>query len=152
MKIFCLLRSSSFPPASAADAPPPAPLVAPLSGPKIFVLSPIPGNQFDVDWYFYSPAADVSEGGYAALLAFAAHYGHPLAISMPRYRGLSSFSSFGNYLPFLRCPSSHPLTRARASVFVPTFFVQCLPCLYIWWFGVGFPSFTFFFSGFFSGS
>ena len=68
------------PPAPAADAPSPAPAATFLSGPKIFVLSNLPGNQFDVDRYFYSPAADVSEGDYAALLAFAAHYGHPLAI------------------------------------------------------------------------
>ncbi len=37
------------PPAPAADAPSPAPAAATLSGPKIFVLSPLPGNQFDVD-------------------------------------------------------------------------------------------------------
>ena len=68
------------PPAPAADAPSPAPAAAPLSGPKIFVLSPLPGNQFNMDQYFYSPAADVSKGDYAALVAFAAHYGHLLAI------------------------------------------------------------------------
>ena len=68
------------PPAPAAVAPPPAPVAASLSGPKIFVLSPLPGNEYDIDRYYYSPAADVSEGDYAALLTFAAHYGHPLAI------------------------------------------------------------------------
>ena len=66
--------------ASAAGSHPPALAAASLSGPKIFVLSPLLGNRFDVDWYFYSPAADVTEGDYAALLTFAAHYGHPLAI------------------------------------------------------------------------
>ena len=60
--------------------PPPAPAAASLSSPKIFVLSPLPGNRFNVDWYFYSPATDVSKGDYVALLTFAAHYGHPLAI------------------------------------------------------------------------
>ena len=68
------------PPTPAAVAPPPAPAAAFLSGPKIFVLSPLPSNKYDVDLYFYSPAADVSEGDYAALLTFTAHYGHPLAI------------------------------------------------------------------------
>ena len=69
------------PPAPAAVAPPPAaPAAASPSGPKIFVLSPLPGNEYDVDRYYYSPAADISEGDYAALLTFAAHYGHPLAI------------------------------------------------------------------------
>jgi hypothetical protein len=66
--------------ASVACAPSPALVAASLPGPKIFVLSPLLGNRFDVDWYFYSPAADVTEGDYAALLTFAAHYGHPLAI------------------------------------------------------------------------
>ncbi len=70
----------SPPPAPTAVAPPPAPAAASLSGPKIFVLSPLPGNKYDVDWYYHSPAADVSEGDYAALLTFAAHYGQPLAI------------------------------------------------------------------------
>jgi hypothetical protein len=69
------------PPAPAAVAPPPAaPAAASPSGPKIFVLSPLPGYEYDVDRYYYSPAADISEGDYAALLTFAAHYGHPLAI------------------------------------------------------------------------
>ena len=68
-------------PAPAAVAPPPAaPAAASPSGPKIFVLSPLPGYEYDVDRYYYSPAADISEGDYAALLTFAAHYGHPLAI------------------------------------------------------------------------
>ncbi len=70
----------SPPPAPSAIAPPPAPAAAFHSGTKIFVLSPLPSNKYDVDRYCYSPAADVSEGDYAALLTFAAHYGHPLAI------------------------------------------------------------------------
>ena len=71
-----------FPPAAppAAVVLPHTPAAASLSGPKIFVLSPLPGNKYDVDRYYYSSAADVSEGDYAALLTFAAHYGHPLAI------------------------------------------------------------------------
>ncbi len=67
-------------PTPPANAPPPAPASTSLSGPKIFVLSPLPSNKYDVDWYFYSPVADVSKGDYTALLTFAAHYGHPLAI------------------------------------------------------------------------
>ena len=35
-------------PASAAGAPPSAPVVASLSGPKIFVFSSLPGNRYDV--------------------------------------------------------------------------------------------------------
>jgi hypothetical protein len=48
-------------PGSAA-LPPPTPAVAPASGPKIFVLSPLRGNRYEVDRYFYSPAADVTGG------------------------------------------------------------------------------------------
>jgi len=68
------------PPAPVAVAPSPIPAAASLSGPKIFVLSPLPGNKYDVDRYFYSPSADVTVGDYVALLTFTAHYGHPLAI------------------------------------------------------------------------
>jgi hypothetical protein len=68
----------SFP--GLAALPSPAPAVAPASGPKIYILSPLPGNWYEVDWYFYSPAADVTEGDYTALISFAAHYGQPLAI------------------------------------------------------------------------
>ncbi len=47
-----------FPPlALAADAPPPAstPTAASLSGPKIFVLSALPGNKYDADRFFPFP-------------------------------------------------------------------------------------------------
>jgi hypothetical protein len=68
------------PPAPAAAAPPPASTAASLVGPRIFILSPLPGNKYEVDWYFYSARADVTTGDYAALLAFATHYAYPLAI------------------------------------------------------------------------
>ena len=68
------------PPAPAAAAPPPASTAASLVGPRIFVLSPLPGNKYEVDRYFYSARADVTTGDYAALLALATHYAYPLAI------------------------------------------------------------------------
>ena len=68
------------PPAPAAAAPPPASTAASFVGPLIFLLSPLPGNEFEVDRYFYSPRADVTTGNYAALLAFTTHYAYPLAI------------------------------------------------------------------------
>jgi hypothetical protein len=68
------------PPARAAAAPPPASTTASLVSPRIFVLSPLPSNKYEVDRYFYSPRADVTKGDYAALLAFATHYAYPLAI------------------------------------------------------------------------
>ncbi len=42
------------PPAPAAVAPPPGPTAASFSGPTVFVLSPLPGNPYDEDRYFYS--------------------------------------------------------------------------------------------------
>jgi hypothetical protein len=68
------------PPAPAAAAPPPASTAASFAGPLIFVLSPLPGNKYEVDWYFYSPRADVTTGDYAALLTFTTHYAYSLAI------------------------------------------------------------------------
>ena len=74
------IAEESFPsPAHVVEDPPTALSAASLPGPKIFVLSPFPGNRYEVDRYFYSPAA-VTEGDYAALFTFAAHYGRPLAI------------------------------------------------------------------------
>ena len=66
-------------PARAAF-PPPAPAASSIPGPKVFVLSPLPGNVYDVDRYFYARAADVTTGDYAALLAFGVHYNHPIAV------------------------------------------------------------------------
>jgi hypothetical protein len=95
------------PPAPAADAPPPAPTAASLSGPKIFVFSPLPGNRYDADWYFYSPAADVTEGDYAALITFAAHYGHPLVIyQYPNIVAFQEFHPSAIIRPFSEVPPS----------------------------------------------
>ena len=71
---------ASPPPAPVAAYPPPAPPVVSFAGPMVFVLSPLRGNSYDVDRYYYSPSADVTQGDYAALLSFAAHYGYPIAI------------------------------------------------------------------------
>ena len=68
------------PPTPAVVAPPPTSTAASLIGPRIFVLSPLLGNKYEVERYFYSPKADVTEGDYAAFLTFAAHYSYPLAI------------------------------------------------------------------------
>jgi hypothetical protein len=46
---------------------PPAPAAASISGPKIFVLSPLPGNIYEVDCYYYAPAADATQGNFVAL-------------------------------------------------------------------------------------
>ena len=67
-------------PAYAAAALPPAYAAAPPAGPSVFVLSPLPGNIYEADRYFYSPDANVMEGDYAALLTFAGRYGYALAI------------------------------------------------------------------------
>jgi hypothetical protein len=66
-------------PGSAAFHPP-TPAAASISSPKICVLSPLPGNIYEVDRYYYAPAADATQGDFAALLTFANHYGHPITI------------------------------------------------------------------------
>jgi hypothetical protein len=60
--------------------PPPAPTAAPIPGPKIFQLSPLPGNIYEVDRYYYAPLADVTQGDFAALFDFTNHYGHPITL------------------------------------------------------------------------
>jgi len=102
------------PPAPAAAAPPPASTAASLIGPRIFVLSLLPGNKYEVDRYFYSPRADVTTGDYAALLAFATHYAYPLAIL--QCPDLAAFQALIQ-LPMFACstkcrlPSSNGDTR-----------------------------------------
>ncbi len=96
--------------ASAAGAHPPAPAAASLSSPNIFVLSPLPGNRFDVDQYFYSPAADITEGDYTALLTFTAHYGHPLVIyQCPNIAASQVSHPSAIICPFSKVP--HPILQ-----------------------------------------
>jgi len=49
-------------------------------GPKIFVISPLPGNIYHVDRNYYAPSADMTSGDFTALIAFGARYCHPIAI------------------------------------------------------------------------
>jgi hypothetical protein len=52
----------------------------PPAGPRILQLSPLPGNIYDIDQYYYDPAADVSQGNFGAVLAFALAHGHPVVM------------------------------------------------------------------------
>jgi hypothetical protein len=52
----------------------------PLSGPKSLQLSPVPGDTYDTDRFFYNHAANVSQGDFGAVLVFALLYGHPVAV------------------------------------------------------------------------
>jgi hypothetical protein len=61
------------PPLALARAVPPA-------GPKILQLSPLPGNIYNTDCFFYDPATNVSQGDFGAVLAFASLYGHPVVV------------------------------------------------------------------------
>jgi hypothetical protein len=65
---------------SLAAFPPPAPAATSDPGPKIFVISPLPGNIYNIDYYYYASSADVTSGDFADLIAFGAHYGRPIAI------------------------------------------------------------------------
>jgi hypothetical protein len=66
-------------PAVAAQVPGFAPEASTI-GPKIFQLSPLPGNIYEVDRFYYAPSADITEGGFMALIAFASMHGHPITI------------------------------------------------------------------------
>jgi hypothetical protein len=61
-----------------------APLVAALAAatvrPQIVQLSPIPGNIYKMDRFYYDPAAVLSEGPFGAVLVFAAAHGHLVVI------------------------------------------------------------------------
>ena len=93
------------PPAPAAAAPPPASTAVSLVGPRMFVLSSLPGNKYEVDRYFYSPRADVTTGDYAALLAFATHYAYPLAIlQCPDLAAFQASNPAAHVSPFNEVP------------------------------------------------
>jgi hypothetical protein len=102
------------PPAPAAVALPPASTAVSLVGPRIFVLSPLPGNKYEVDRYFYSPQADATEGDYAALLALATHYAYPLAIlQCPDLAAFQASNPNANVCPFAEVPAPI-IERGRA--------------------------------------
>ncbi len=54
---------------------------APPADPRILQLSPLPGNIYNMDqYYYYDPAANVSWGNFGAVLAFALVHGHPVVV------------------------------------------------------------------------
>jgi hypothetical protein len=53
---------------------------APPAGPRILQLSSLLGNVYDMDQYYYNPAANVSQGNFGAVLAFALAHGHPVVV------------------------------------------------------------------------
>ncbi len=55
-------------------------LAAPKARPRIIQLSPVPGNIYDGDCFFYDPAAVDSQGPFGAVLAFALDHGHPVVV------------------------------------------------------------------------
>ncbi len=106
------------PPAPAAAAPPPASTAVSFVSPLIFVLSPLPGNKYEVDQYFYSPRADVTTGDYAALLAFTTHYAYPLAIlQCPDLAAFQASNPAATVHPFSEVPASHHRMGTHASDF-----------------------------------
>ena len=70
--------------------------------PLMFVLS-----VDEVDRYYYSPNADVTDGDYAALLAFAAGYGCSLAIyQCPDMAMFLASNPTVNIRPFAEVPAT----------------------------------------------
>jgi hypothetical protein len=49
-------------------------------GPRILELFPLPGNIYESARYFYNSATDLTQGDFAAVLAFAAAHGHPSVV------------------------------------------------------------------------
>ncbi len=43
-------------------------------------FSPVPGNIYDMDHFFYDPATCVSQGDFEVVLAFPSIYGHPVVV------------------------------------------------------------------------
>ncbi len=63
-----------------ADAPLAAALAAATVRPRIVQLSPISGNIYKTDRFYYDPTAVLSKGPFGAVLASAAAHGHPVVI------------------------------------------------------------------------
>jgi hypothetical protein len=53
---------------------------APGAAPRIVQLSPVPGNIYETDRFYYDPAAVYSAGPFGAILALAAAHGHPAVV------------------------------------------------------------------------
>jgi hypothetical protein len=56
------------------------PLGLAKAGPRIIQLSPIPGNIYDADRFYYDPTANVSCGNFGAILAFTLAHSRPVVI------------------------------------------------------------------------
>jgi hypothetical protein len=52
----------------------------PLAGPRILQLPPVPGNIYDMDQYYYDPAANVFQVNFAVVLTFASAHGCPVVV------------------------------------------------------------------------
>ncbi len=50
-------------------------------GSKILQLAPVLGNIYNVDCVYYAPLADIVQGFFTALLAFALEHDHPITIN-----------------------------------------------------------------------
>ena len=99
------LRSmdTQTPPNPAATTSPPA---SAETRPLIFVLSP-PMGTMDEDRFYYSPNADVTDGDYAALLAFATSYGYSLAIyQCPDMNVFQASNPMAKIRPFAEVPAA----------------------------------------------
>jgi hypothetical protein len=50
------------------------------ASPRIIQLSPVPGNIYDMDQYYYNPNANVSQGNFGEVLAFTLAHSHPVVV------------------------------------------------------------------------
>jgi hypothetical protein len=63
------------------DVPPAATAIAATAArPRIIQLSPVPGNIYETDRFYYDCAAVMNEGPFRAVLAFATAHNHPTVV------------------------------------------------------------------------
>ena len=86
---------------------------APGTAPRIVQLSPVPGNIYETDRFYYDPVAVYSAGPFGAILAFAAAHGHPAVVhdcpDLHKFQVVRSWrlllpSSLGGLLFWLKLP------------------------------------------------
>ena len=63
------------------DVPPAAANIAAAAAqPRIIQLSPVPGNIYETNCFYYDRAAVINEGPFGAVLTFAAAHNHPTVV------------------------------------------------------------------------
>jgi hypothetical protein len=78
---------------------------APLAGPRVLQLFPLPGSIYESARFYYDSTADLTTGDFGAVLTFATAHGHPVTVF--ECRDLQQFQL------------AHPLAVVRPLIEVP---------------------------------